>query len=389
MSPDPATLNDLPPAPPEVKRYQFCKRLAFVLYLLVRFSLLVTFAFAIGPDLDESIRTYNPHAESGRLLRLVMIFGIVFLTLELVSLPLDFWSGFVVEHRFGLSKQTLGKWLNGRLRRFVLSGFLSLGVVVGFYLILWSESPLWWLWAALAWLAFTVGLGRVVPRLVLPLFYRFTRLDDPALVERLARLFAGTGIRVEGIFRWHLGDETRKANAALTGLGSGRRVLLSDTLLDDFTPEEIEVVFAHEIGHHAHRHLVKSVALRFVMTALGFGLLALLGESLARAAGYGGSPALAEPVALPLLMFSLGLFHFLTGPLHLALSRHFEFQADHYAVARTGRPDAFASAFAKLARLNKIDPDPPPLAVRFFHDHPPVRERVRRAVAVGNHQPAA
>src|SRR5205085_10611236 len=121
--------------------------------------------------------------------------------------------------------------------------------------------------------ALTLVLGRIVPILILPLFYKVTRLDDAALLERLRRLAEGTGLKVEGIYRLHLSAETRKANAALTGLGRTRRVLLGDTLLDRFTPEEIEVVFAHEVGHHVFRHLPKTIVFSVFFSCAGFWLV--------------------------------------------------------------------------------------------------------------------
>src|SRR5207248_5371035 len=134
----------------------------------------------------------------------------------------------------------------------------------------------WWPWAAAAWLLVTLVLGRVAPVLILPLFYKVTPLDDPALRERLERLAAGTGLTLQGVYRLHLSVETRKANAALAGLGRSRRVLLGDTLLKQFTPEEIGVVFAHEVGHHVHRHLPKVVASSVVLAGLGLWLVNLL-----------------------------------------------------------------------------------------------------------------
>jgi STE24 endopeptidase len=189
-------------------------------------------------------------------------------------------------------------------------------------------------------------------------------------------LCAGTGLTVEGVYRLHLSEETRKANAALAGLGKTRRVLLGDTLLDSFAPEEIEVVFAHEVGHHVHRHLVKMIAYRVVLSLIGFWLVDVILRSAAPGIGYLG---LSDPAALPLVLLVLTIFGLILTPLGNALSRFFEVQCDSYALRTTGRADAYRSAFAKLARMNKSDPDPHPAVVWLFYDHPPIRERLALA----------
>jgi STE24 endopeptidase len=211
---------------------------------------------------------------------------------------------------------------------------------------------------------------------VLPLFYKVTRLDDAPLLDRLHRLAAGTGLNVEGIYRLHLSEETRKANAALTGLGRTRRVLLGDTLLDSFTPEEIEVVFAHEVGHHVHRHLPKMIAGNVVLAGVGLWLVNVV---LQRAAVPLDYASFDDPAALSLVLLVLMLFGLPFGPLVNAVSRFFEVQCDRYALLRTHNPIAYRSAFTKLARLNKADSDPHPVLVWLYHDHPPIRQRLALA----------
>src|SRR5207248_2878261 len=192
--------------------------------------------------------------------------------IELLTLPISFYSGHVLEHRYKLSNQSLGRWIVRRLKGYLVGGVLGLMLLSGLYAFLWFSGPWWWLWAAGGYLAATIILGQLLPIIILPLFYKVTRLADSELLDRLRRLTEGTTLRFEGIYRLHLSEETRKANAALAGLGRTRRVLLGDTLLDRFTPEEIEVVFAHEVGHHVHRHLLKMVVGSVVLTGASFWL---------------------------------------------------------------------------------------------------------------------
>src|SRR5262249_54919833 len=298
--------------------------------------------------------------------------------LELVTLPLSFWSGFALEHRFDLSTQSAKAWLWKQVKGWLVGGPLGLGLLLGFYELLWSFPQTWWMWATACWLLVTWVFGQLAPVLILPLFYKVTRLEETPLLDRLRHLAEGTGLTIEGVYRLHLSQETRKANAALTGLGRTRRVLLGDTLLEGFSPEEIEVVFAHEIGHHVFRHLPKLVALSLAAAAVGFWLVDRVLVLGASALGYAGS---ADPAALPLVLLVLTVLSVLLEPIQNAISRAFERQCDRYALERTHNATAYQSAFIKLARLNKADPDPHPLVVWLHHDHPPIRERLAMANA--------
>lgn len=373
-SPPDATGPDiLEAAPPHVKRYQRQKLLAEAASAVVALVWMTILATLIGPvfgaHLDRVLGD-NPWV------KLLSVAAVIAITLEAVTAPIDFWSSFLVEHQHHLSTQTLSAWLIRRLKGYLVGGILGIALIAGLYGLLWQTGEWWWLFATAGWLVVTLVLGRLVPVVILPLFYTFNRLDDAPLLQRLQALCAGTGLTVEGIYKLHLSEETRKANAALAGLGKTRRVLLGDTLLDTFTPDEIEVVFAHEVGHHVHRHLVKMIAYRVLVTLVGFWLVDRLLTTAAPALGYQG---LTDAAALPLVLLVLTLFGLLLSPIGNALSRYFEVQCDTYALQRTHRPDAFRSAFVKLARMNKADPDPHPAVVWLFYDHPPIRERLALA----------
>jgi len=368
--PDPLTLE---PASPEVKRYQRQKLWSGLASMGLTFVVLGFFALWAAPRLDLWLTGLTGE---GRWLRLTAWGFVIAATLEVLTLPFAFWSGFVLEKRYELSTQTLGGWVWKQVKSWLIGGPLGLVLLLGLYALIWYGSTYWWLWAALGWLAVTVILGQLLPVVVLPLFYKVTRLDDAPLLDRLHRLAEGTGLNVEGIYRLHLSQETRKANAALTGLGRTRRVLLGDTLLDSFTPEEIEVVFAHEVGHHVHRHLPKMIAGNVVLAGVGLWLVNVILQNAAVPLGYA---SFDDPAALSLVLLVLMLFGLPFGPLVNAVSRLFEVQCDRYALLRTHNPLAYRSAFTKLARLNKADPDPHPLVVWLYHDHPPIRQRLALA----------
>jgi STE24 endopeptidase len=369
LSPD----LELEPTPPEVKHYQRQKLLASIASLILSLIFLAVTALWAGPAIDQVVRSWTG---DNRWLRLIALAFVYASGLELLTLPLTFWSGFILEHRYQLSNQSFRAWVWRHLKGYLIGGPIGLVLLLGLYALLWYGGSWWWLWATAGWLAVTLLLGQLLPVLILPLFYKVTRLDDPSLLERLHRLVGGTGLRVEGIYRLHLSEETRKANAALAGLGRTRRVLLGDTLLEQFTPEEIEVVFAHEVGHHVHRHLPKMVVCSVVLAAAGFWLIDVVCRLAAPGLGYAGFD---DPAALPLLLLVLSVFGLLLTPAQNALSRFFERQCDRYALERTHLRDAYRSAFIKLARINKSDPDPHPLVAWFLYDHPPIRERLAMA----------
>jgi STE24 endopeptidase len=380
---EPTPVLDLEPTPPETKRYQRQKLIAAICSVVLSLAFVAIMALFGGPKLDRLLRE---HLTENRWLRLVALGFIYASCLELLTLPFSFWSGFVLEHRYHLSNQTFARWIWRQVKAYLVGGPFGLLLLLGLYALLWYGGTWWWAWATAGWLAVTLLLGQLLPVVILPLFYKVTPLDNPGLLERLRRLAEGTGLRFEGIYRLHLSAETKKANAALAGLGRTRRVLLGDTLLEQFTPEEIEVVFAHEVGHHVHRHLPKLVGWSVVLAAVGFWLVDVILRNASEGLGY--PPFSQDPASLPLVLLVLTVFGLLLAPAQNALSRFFERQCDRYALRRTGMPAAYRSAFVKLARINKADADPHPVVVWLFDDHPPIRQRLALAASVVPSPPA-
>jgi len=208
------------------------------------------------------------------------------------------------------------------------------------------------------------------------MFYKMTPLDNQELMRRFDKLTDGTAFKIEATYRMNLSKETKKANAMLTGLGKTKRVIIADTLLEHFGSDEIEVVFAHELGHSVRNHLVKGICINSVLTV---GVLFLCDLFIRNAAPALGHESYTAVSALPLYLFVLSLLGTLLGPLEKSITRHFERESDWYALERTGNVPAFNSAFHRLAELNKADLAPPRLVVLLFHDHPPIAERLAMA----------
>jgi STE24 endopeptidase len=332
-------------------------------------------AFFFAPPIDAWLASYPSLAGAQSFVRLLALFGVVIGLHILVSLPLSFYSGYVVEHQFGLSNQTLRRWFRNWALSNSLAILLGAALNVGLFWIIWNTGQYWWLIAAAAFFFVSVLIGQLAPVIIVPLFYKVEPIDNAELLDRMNRLAAGTGLTIEGVYRLGLSADTSKANAMLAGLGRTRRVLMGDTLLDKFSPDEIEVIFAHEIGHHVHRHIPKLIATGLVFSLLGFWVL---DAGIVSWAGI-SSAADAPTSSLPLVMFTMTVFMLLLSPLQNAISRHYERQCDGYALKRTNNGNAYRSAFQKLAQLNKADPDPNPVEVFLLHSHPPIKERLAMA----------
>ena len=309
-------------------------------------------------------------------LRVVYYVALFLLASELCVLPLEYYSEFVLEHRYGLSRQGRARWVTQKLKEWIVSLVIGLPVILGLYAVIWRWPSTWWVPAAVGWFVLSVGVGQLWPVLILPIFYPTEPVQDEDLLSRLRRLTQGTGLEIRGVYRLDMGQDTRKPNAALAGLGTTRRVLLTDTLLEELTAEEITAVFAHEVGHHVHRHIPKMLVLGGVMTTVGLWISHWAVDYLAVLSGFAGA---GDVGALPVLALVLLTFALSTMPLQNAISRAFERQCDRYALARTEAPEAFASALRKLAQLSLADPDPHPLVVWLLYSHPPIGQRVAAA----------
>jgi len=359
----------------EARRYGRIHLALTLADMAIDIAYLGVMAFVFARPIDAWLASFARLSDEQSLVRLLALFGVVMGLHILVSFSLSFYSGYVVEHQFGLSNQTPKRWLRNWALSNTLAVVLGAALNLGLFWIIWHTGQYWWLIAAGAFFVVSVVLGQLAPVLIVPLFYKVERLESPELNERMKRLAKGTGITIEGVYRLGLSADTVKANAMLAGLGRTRRVLMGDTLLEKFTPDEIEVIFAHELGHHVHRHIPKMIATGVVISLLGFWLIDRV------LVWWADIPtaAAAPTSALPLVMFTFTVYTLALAPLQNAISRHYERQCDRYALERTQSPPAYRSAFLKLATLNKADMEPNPVEVFLLHSHPPIAERLAMA----------
>ena len=359
----------------EAKRYSNISLACTIADMAIDLVYLGLMALVFARPLDTWLAGFPSLAGERSILRLLALYAIVMLLHMAVSLPLSFYSHYVVEHQFGLSNQTIRRWVRNWALSNVLTLLLGAVLNVGLFLIIWHTGAYWWLIAAAAFFVVSVALGQLAPVLIVPLFYKVEPIEDAELDARMKRLAEGTGLTIEGVYRLGLSADTQKANAMLAGLGRTRRVLMGDTLLEKFSHDEIDVIFAHELGHHVHKHIPKMIATGVVVSLAGFYLIDRV------LVWWAGIPTAASaPVAsLPLVMFTLSVFSLVLSPLQNAISRFYERQCDRYALVRTKNPAAYRSAFWKLARLNKADTEPHRLEVIMLHSHPPISERLAMA----------
>jgi STE24 endopeptidase len=305
----------------------------------------------------------------------VAVFGGIFF---LLNLPLGYYSGFVLPHCFDQSNQSLKDWIVDQLKGLAIGAPLGLILLELLYLALRATGNLWWLWAAGGLLLFNVLLINLAPILIMPLFNKYVPLGDEHkdLADRLLKLAERANTKVRGVFKYDMSRQTKAANAALTGIGNSRRIVIGDTLINEFTTDEIETVLAHELGHQVHRDIPVLVTFGILSTTLGL-YLASLGLNWAISTFGFTSPA--DVAALPALGLIFGIYGFLTMPLDNAISRWREGMADDYALQATGKNEAFASAFTRLANQNLGEIDPEKWVVFMFYSHPPLGERIEKA----------
>ncbi|MEP7135322.1 MAG: M48 family metallopeptidase [Chloroflexota bacterium] len=305
----------------------------------------------------------------------IFIFGGIF---SLLNLPLGYYSGFVLPHRFDQSNQTLKAWITDQLKGLALGAPLGLLLLELLYLALRVTGDQWWLWAAGGLLVFNVLMINLAPILIMPLFNKYVPLGDEhqELAERLLKLAERAKTKVRGVFKYDMSKRTKSANAALTGIGNSRRIVIGDTLINEFSTDEIETVLAHELGHQVHRDIPVLVTFGILSTTLG---LYLASVGLNWAIGTFGFKSPADVAALPALALIFGIYDFLTMPLNNAISRWREEMADSYALQATGKNEAFASAFTRLANQNLGEVDPEKWVVFMFYSHPPLGERIEKA----------
>ncbi len=295
----------------------------------------------------------------------------------LLGLPLSFYSGYVVEKRFGLSKQSPAGWAADVAKAEAISAPLQIALIEGLQWAIRRWPERWWLIASGAAIPLTAGLSFLFPVLIAPRFNTYEPLEDQELAARLKLLAGQTGIQVADVMQMDMSRRTTKANAFFAGMGNTRRIVISDTMLESFTPDEIETVVAHEIGHQVNRDLWRFILSSSLVTlAIGWATDRVGRNALSSRPELAGTSNLGDPRALPVIAFAFAVAGAMIAPLQLAYSRKIERRTDRYAIELTRSGASYASALEKLAELNLADPNPPRWVTLLLHSHPPIAERI-------------
>ncbi len=356
-----------------VKRYNRTKLLVSLTGGTVSF--LFTIAL-VTSNVTRSVEQYAFSVSSNPYIAL-LIFSALFGSLSsIVSSPFSFFSGFILEHRYSMSNQTFIQWLWENFKGLLVSIPIITPLALLVYFFLFTFNSFWWFPVAVTLFVVSIGLSRIAPIIILPLFYKLTPLEESPLKQKITSLTRSTKMIVEGIYSFNLSKTTKKANAAFTGIGKSKRILLGDTLIENFSEDEIETVFAHELGHYSHGHIWKGIV---VGTASIFAGLYLTSLAYSASLEWFGFTSITQLAALPLLTLWLGIYSLFTSPLGNILSRKHEFEADLYAVKRTKNLPAFVSTMNKLAEMNLADKTPHPIVEFLFYSHPSIDKRIRAA----------
>ena len=353
--------------------YSRAKRTLFLVGLVAGLAYLLLLLFS-GASVSIARRleavTQNPW-----LLVPLYIFA-VGLAYEIIGTPLDFYGGFALEHKYSQSTQSFWAWAWDELKGKLVGLVIGLPLIEIVYWLLRDYPQTWWIIASVVFIAFAVVMANVAPVILMLIFYKFKPLEDKELKDRLVRLSEKAGTSVRGVYEMDMSRKTRAANAALVGLGNTRRIVLGDTLLENYDADEIESVLAHELGHHANWDMWKGLIFQSTISTLGFYVAYRAMTLFSVSIGLRGP---ADIAGFPLLMLTITGVSLFFLPTANAFSRSLERRADRFALALTNNPKAFISAMARLGRQNLSEFDPNPIVEFALFSHPSIGKRIRAA----------
>lgn len=361
---------------PEARRYNRIRRWLSIADFSLGAALLIVL---LATGWTRTLRDFA-YLGAWQIYSLAVFFyiGMLLVIGKALGFGLDLY-GFYLEHRFHLSNQRFGSWLWDQAKGFLV-GLVFGGIVVEiiyYVLRMWPRN--WWLIAWAAFIVLFVALAQIAPVVLFPIFYKFQPLQNEELKQRLVRLSARAGTRVRGVYEWKLSEKSKKANAALTGLGKTRRIILADTLLNNYSDDEIEAVLAHELGHHVRRHILKGILLEVAVTFVGF----WAANEVLRYAVFQRHmfDSLSDFANLPLLALVSTVLSLLLVPVLNAYSRQKEREADQYCFESISSVEPFITSMNKLADQNLAERSPSRLVEVLFHSHPAIAKRIEAARA--------
>ncbi len=357
----------------EAKNYSRIKQIINVIETLLLFSILL---IIIITGLSRDLEKISFEITSNSYLALLIFFGIITSIESIINFPFNFYSEYILEHKYNLSNQTISKYFLEKGKYFLIGLVIGIPVILVFYYVLIKFENYWWLILGIFLFFFSVILGRIAPVLIFPLFYKFKPIDNNSIKEKILHLCKKTNVEIKGVYVFDMSKNTKKANAAFTGIGKSKRIILGDTLMEKFNEDEIESVFAHEVGHYKNKHILKLILLSTILTFVGLYITSILYKESLSIFGFVN---IYDISALPLLALFLSIYGLITSPITNIISRYFEREADKFAIDTTKNNLSFISAMEKLAEQNLADKEPNKIVEFLFHSHPSLKKRIEFA----------
>lgn len=354
----------------QAKKYNNIKLAIGIGEGIISFILVLLFVwFGYSLKLENYLSNF---VENSYLLFIVFIIVVGFVG-SVLSFPIRYYTGYYLEHKYDLSNQTFWKWILEGLKGLLVSLVIGIPILLIFYFSLNYFGNIWWLPFAIIMFFISVVLSQIFPILIFPIFYKITPIEDEILKEKIMKLAKNANLKVENVYKFNMSKNTKKANAAFTGLGKTKRIILGDTLLENYSAEEIETVIAHELGHYKKKHIIKNILIGTVSSFLTLFIIALLYQN---SLSWFDFKEITQVAALPLLALWSMLIGLIQAPLGNILSRKFEYEADEYAIIETKNPFAFKKTLEKLTEQNLGDREPHPFVEWFFYSHPSIKNRI-------------
>ena len=352
------------------KKYNNTKLAIGISKAIISFVLLYLFiALGYSLKMQNYIQTFT---ENSYLVFMIFVFAIGIFS-SVLFMPINIYTGYYLEHKYNLSNQTFFKYFLENLKSMLVGLVIGIPILLLFFFVINQFGDLWWLVFASAMFFISVVLSQLFPILILPIFYKILPLNDEELKLRISNLAKGAGIKVENVFSFDMSKNTKKANAAFTGLGKTKRIILGDTLLNEYSKDEIETVIAHELGHYKHKHIIKNLIFGTVSSFLTFFVISILYKN---SLSWFDFESITQIAALPLLSLWAMIIGLIQSPIGNILSRKYEYEADRYAIESTLKPESFINTLNKLTDQNLGDREPHPFIEWFFYSHPSIKNRI-------------
>lgn len=304
----------------------------------------------------------------------------------LITFPFSYYVGFVREHRYDLSTQTLPQWLSEQGIGFAMTLIIGSLFLTVIYLIIRAAKNTWWVWGSAVTIAFAAFLSMLFPVFVAPMFNTYTPMEQSELRDSILAMAQANGVPATDVMVYDRSRQTNSISANVSGFGPTTRISLADTLLERGSPEAVRAVMGHEIGHYVLRHNVSGLLLNAMIILFSFAAVHFLFRALAKNERWGVRD-ISDPAGLPLIMGLLAVIGLVTSPMQRNLTRFNELQADMFGLNTAREPDGFAEAAILLSEYRKMEPSP--IEEIIFYTHPSGWNRVHNAMVWKTHEIAA